>query len=154
MSGFSEVEMNKPMQKMNEAVGSEDAMTIAMGTAVPAENKLEINLSETIVIEGKTFFYKDPNCTDNIWLCFCPWTPLIEYTSKDMEVLKYKNNCVCCCLPWEAHVGPTKVGFTSAPKACDNGCMFCLCPWCTCMGEIVMQARKRVSARDGPHRAP
>lgn len=114
-------------------------MIVAMGTAVPPENKLQLNLTETINVDGKTFLFTPPNCTDSVWLYCCPWSPFIKYVSKDTETLKYKNQCICCCLPWEASINNAKIGFTTAPKCCDNGVCFCLCPWCVCTGEIIMQ---------------
>jgi len=106
--------------------------------------KLKLLLTESIDINGKTYVEEPPNCTDAINLCICPCKPYAAYTAKDETSILYKNACTCCAAPWEAYMKDgsgfkTKIGHTEAPKCCDNGVCFCLCPLLVCTGEIVVQ---------------
>jgi len=105
-----------------------------------------LNLAETLDVNGTDYLYEAPNCCDSCWLMCCPCRPFFQYTS-DHDKYIFFNPCVCCCQDWKVeHVAAGKergegkvLGGTTAPCCCENGCMYCFCPCCTCSGNAVLQ---------------
>jgi len=107
---------------------------------------MTISCSETMHYHDRDYMIDAHRCCESIGLCGCPYAPWFRYSS-EVDQMIFFNKCVCCCQDWKVEMVPQGkdrgeghvMGGTATPGCCDNGCFFCMCPFLTCGGNIVLQ---------------
>jgi len=64
--------------------------------------------------------------------CCCLFVPWAGKTNK----MEYRRECNGCSCPYAVTHNDKMAGRSHDVGCCDNGCLFCMCPWLTCSGHV------------------
>lgn len=108
---------------------------------------------QTFQINQHLLEMDDPNCKEACCMAFPCASVWVRYNNKEGVEAKYHKKCgpclnLCNCCPWTSSWRGTDIGTFDRPGCCDNGCAFCLCPWCVCSGDIALMYLKNMEKQD------
>lgn len=109
-------------------VPSPTAVNVPMVTMQVTENAFKMELEPVISMNGETYNYETPTCSQNVKDWFCPCKAYVNYKSSSGKHLKYSNGCLagpkCCRQDWKAELDGNVIGTTNGYK---KGCCKCDC---------------------------